>query len=193
MTQVTPGLWPSGSWTVATLRRSPSEMSNSFGVSFESGTDDFDQYEIAAFRGWSEESFWLFRYENSPLPGPDVVVDSRTSRSLALTLIWDEWGFDIRELAWVTEWETFPGAGMASQAALLRRSIVPEPSLSGREAQVAEAYAAGSVVSDIAKQLRLAPSTVSGHLQRIYLKLGVHSRAELQEMLRRYPQLARSA
>jgi DNA-binding NarL/FixJ family response regulator len=67
------------------------------------------------------------------------------------------------------------------------------PSLSRRELEVANALVTGKPTSAIADELHIAPSTVSGHLQRIYLKLGVHSRAELKEVLKRYPHVARSA
>jgi DNA-binding CsgD family transcriptional regulator len=168
-------------------------MTAVFGIDFESGADDFDRFLLAAFRGGSNQPFWLFRYENSPLSGADMVVDSECPRSVALGLIWDEWQFDIRELAWITEWEEFPDRERASQVRILPTIPRQEVPLSGRETQVALALSRGKAVSDIARELRIAPSTVSGHLQRIYLKLGVHSRAELIERLRRQPGIARSA
>jgi DNA-binding NarL/FixJ family response regulator len=122
-----------------------------------------------------------------------MVVDSECPRSVALGLIWDEWQFDIRELAWITEWEEFPDRERSSPVRILPTIPRQEVPLSGRETQVALAPSRGKAVSDIARELRIAPSTVSGHLQRIYLKLGVHSRAELIERLRRQPGIARSA
>ena len=51
--------------------------------------------------------------------------------------------------------------------------------LSRREREVAELAASGIPARSIALRLSLSERTVENHLQRIYAKLGVHSRAEL--------------
>jgi len=51
--------------------------------------------------------------------------------------------------------------------------------LSEREKQVVEGICQGRTFKLIARDLRLSPSTVSNHLYRIYLKLGIHNRSEL--------------
>ena len=48
-----------------------------------------------------------------------------------------------------------------------------------REKQVIEGICQGNTFKQIAKNLSLSPSTVSNHLYRIYLKLGIHSRNQL--------------
>ena len=44
---------------------------------------------------------------------------------------------------------------------------------------MAKLLAAGLTVRQVAERAFLSPKTVEGNLARIYLKLGVHSRAEL--------------
>lgn len=56
--------------------------------------------------------------------------------------------------------------------------------LSAREFQIAQAYAAGSSYQDIAGMLCLAPSTVRTHLATIYRKLQVSSKLELATRLK---------
>ncbi len=51
--------------------------------------------------------------------------------------------------------------------------------LSEREKQVVKGVCQGRTFKQIAQELTLSPSTVSNHLYRIYLKLGIHNRSEL--------------
>ena len=51
--------------------------------------------------------------------------------------------------------------------------------LTEREKQVVQGICDGNTFKQIAKSLSLSPSTVSNHLYRIYLKLGVNTRSEL--------------
>ena len=55
--------------------------------------------------------------------------------------------------------------------------------LSGRERQVAQAYAAGASHRQIADRLFIAPATVRTHLSTIYRKLGVSTKIELLRAL----------
>jgi DNA-binding NarL/FixJ family response regulator len=59
--------------------------------------------------------------------------------------------------------------------------------LSGREREVATLAADGLTSKDIADRLYLSVRTVDNHLQNIYSKLGVKSRAELARALGRTP------
>lgn len=54
-----------------------------------------------------------------------------------------------------------------------------DPVLSERERQVADVVASGSSNAEVADELFVSPHTVKGHLERIYTKLGIHSRQEL--------------
>jgi TolB-like protein/DNA-binding CsgD family transcriptional regulator len=56
-------------------------------------------------------------------------------------------------------------------------------SLSRRELEIAEAYAAGAGHRDISERLCIAPTTVRTHLQNIYRKLGVSSKIDLFRVL----------
>ena len=63
-------------------------------------------------------------------------------------------------------------------------SVVP---LSRREAEIAQLAAKGLASKEIADRLFLSVRTVSNHLQNVYTKLGVASRAELVEALDTFP------
>jgi DNA-binding NarL/FixJ family response regulator len=58
-------------------------------------------------------------------------------------------------------------------------------SLTAREQEIAALAARGLSNREIAKDLYLSPRTVENHLQRIYDKLGVSGREELDTVLRR--------
>jgi DNA-binding CsgD family transcriptional regulator len=60
----------------------------------------------------------------------------------------------------------------------------PAP-LTRREKEVALLAAEGIASKDIAERLFLSPRTVDNHLQSVYAKLGVTSRAELRAALAR--------
>ena len=59
-------------------------------------------------------------------------------------------------------------------------SAEPAEPLSGRERQIACAFAEGESSPQIAQRLNLAPTTVRTHLANIYRKLGVSSKTELR-------------
>lgn len=66
--------------------------------------------------------------------------------------------------------------------AMSATSVVP---LTDREREIAELVAAGRSSKSVAEELYLSVRTVDNHLQRIYVKLGVSSRAELAKLLGR--------
>lgn len=59
----------------------------------------------------------------------------------------------------------------------------PLDALTLRERAIVTAVAHGLTFKEIARQVGLAPSTVSNHLYRVYDKLGVHSRSELARLV----------
>jgi DNA-binding CsgD family transcriptional regulator len=61
------------------------------------------------------------------------------------------------------------------------------PSVSQREMQVARRLAAGLTFKEIARELKLAPSTVSTHAYNLYDKLGFRRRAQLVEWVSKLP------
>ncbi|MDG4792889.1 LuxR family transcriptional regulator [Micromonospora sp. WMMD1082] len=65
--------------------------------------------------------------------------------------------------------------------------LAAAPTLTDREWQVARLAADGGTSRAIAEQLFLSARTVENHLQRVYSKLGVTSRAELKAALRTIP------
>jgi RNA polymerase sigma factor (sigma-70 family) len=63
------------------------------------------------------------------------------------------------------------------------RQLNPLDQLSKREQEVVDGICEGNTFKQIAKQLNLSPSTVSNHLYRIYLKLGINTRSELVSLV----------
>jgi DNA-binding CsgD family transcriptional regulator len=59
------------------------------------------------------------------------------------------------------------------------RGRSPEHALSAKELEVAERLSAGESREEIAKALGRSMNTILTHCKRIYMKLGVHNRAEL--------------
>jgi DNA-binding CsgD family transcriptional regulator len=60
-----------------------------------------------------------------------------------------------------------------------RRRLRASDQLTGQEERVARLAATGKTNQDIARELFLAVRTIETHLERIYSKLGIHSRREL--------------
>jgi DNA-binding CsgD family transcriptional regulator len=68
-------------------------------------------------------------------------------------------------------------AGLAGEAG--GRAVVSLPRMGAAESRVARLAAEGYTVLNIATQLGVTEATVRTHLRRVYVKLGVHGRAEL--------------
>jgi DNA-binding CsgD family transcriptional regulator len=66
-----------------------------------------------------------------------------------------------------------------------RRETAHQESLTAQELQVAELAAAGLTNKQVGSRLHMSHRTVSGHLYRIFPKLGVTSRAALRDALSR--------
>ena len=58
------------------------------------------------------------------------------------------------------------------------RALKPAFELSEREVEILQLIAEGCPPGEVAQQLFIAPKTVSSHVQRIFAKLGVHTRAQ---------------
>ncbi|WP_206486353.1 helix-turn-helix transcriptional regulator [Thalassotalea sp. G2M2-11] len=58
--------------------------------------------------------------------------------------------------------------------------------LTDRERQVATLVCQSKTFKEVAKSLELSPSTVSNHVYRIYLKLGINTRSELNALIKHY-------
>jgi DNA-binding CsgD family transcriptional regulator len=66
---------------------------------------------------------------------------------------------------------------------LARRSAAPIDALTARQREVAELAGAGRSLDEIAKLLKLSRPCVAKHLQRVYAKLHVESRAALATLV----------
>jgi DNA-binding CsgD family transcriptional regulator len=70
-------------------------------------------------------------------------------------------------------------AELAASGGRRRRRSEDGSALTAQERRVAGLAAEGLANGQIAAALQLSPKTVSSHLQRVYAKLGMHSRREL--------------
>jgi DNA-binding NarL/FixJ family response regulator len=62
------------------------------------------------------------------------------------------------------------------------RALKPALELTEREVEILQLLAEGCPPGDVAQRLFIAPKTVSSHVQRIFVKLGVHTRAQAVAM-----------
>jgi DNA-binding CsgD family transcriptional regulator len=80
-------------------------------------------------------------------------------------------------------WSDRAGNELRASGETLRRDIVDREELSARELQVALQAAEGKTNREVGAALFLSPKTVDIHLSRVYRKLGIHSRGELEGAL----------
>jgi DNA-binding NarL/FixJ family response regulator len=62
------------------------------------------------------------------------------------------------------------------------RALNPALELTEREIEILQLIAEGCPPGEVARRLFIAPKTVSSHVQRIFVKLGVHTRAQAVAM-----------
>ncbi len=183
MKQVEPSQWPGGSsWTVCSLARTASELSACFDLSFRSVVDGLGEVFQAAI--WDDNAGQvLLQWRDHPTIRSTMVdVDISVSRDDALAALWRVLRLDIRSMDWINQYQKFPGftGGNESTTTELPNAIKGLAKLTEREAGVLELAAEGLTNREIGARLRLAQGTVAGHLQRIYLKLGIHDRTGLR-------------
>ncbi|MEV0903113.1 LuxR C-terminal-related transcriptional regulator [Actinoplanes sp. NPDC049802] len=82
-----------------------------------------------------------------------------------------------------TAWADRSRAELRASGETLRRPSGVAQRLTPQETQIARLAAEGLSNRDIAERLFLSPRTVTTHLQRVYPKLGIRSRAELARAL----------
>ncbi len=89
------------------------------------------------------------------------------------------------ELKFVGE-KIIVGMSQMNDLLLLRaRPKLAADELSLRELEVAQKFSAGSDYKTIAQELSVSPSTIKGHLNKIYTKLGINEKASLVAEIRR--------
>lgn len=105
--------FPSGdSCCLAVLCDPPEELSTQYGIRFEKGVDNFDLFQLAAVElenGERYGQFWLFRYQNSPEQGTEVLVDSEADLGRALQSFMTAFGLDFDDLVWVYNMDSEAG------------------------------------------------------------------------------------
>ena len=90
----------------------------------------------------------------------------------------DHWVPDDRSLDDLLEAVMSPGTSTAAPPIDVRRAHRSAGSLTAREREVLAALLAGDGVPAMARRLQIAENTVRTHLQNVFAKLGVSSRAE---------------
>lgn len=183
MNQVEPAPWPSGSsWAVCSLDRTAAELSSCFGLNFRTVVDGLGEVSQAAIWDDNAGQVLLEWREHPTIRSTMVEVDTSVSRDDALAALWRTLRLDIRSMDWINQYQKFPGftGDNETTATELPRTIEGLAKLTDREAGVLELAAEGLTNREIGARLRLAQGTVAGHLQRIYLKLGIHGRSGLR-------------
>ncbi len=97
--------WPSGdARPIAVLQFSPEELSVRYGVDFERGCDDFEEYQYAALANEQIGQIWLWRYQNSPDPGTNIIVDVGVNIELALRVVLETLEITFDDLTWIIDY-----------------------------------------------------------------------------------------
>jgi hypothetical protein len=100
--QVTPQrVWPSGdARPIAVLDLGPDDLEQRFGLTFEEGFDDLDNYRLAALALDDGSQAWLLRHQGNPEPGTvifaDAAADAIATRRLVLGIL----DLDDRHVTW---------------------------------------------------------------------------------------------
>jgi DNA-binding NarL/FixJ family response regulator len=81
-------------------------------------------------------------------------------------------------IAYLNDGKTYKDR-ISKTCALIRRAF----KLSAREVEVLDFIVRGNSVSGIAQRLTVSENTVRTHYKRIYVKLGVHKRQELLDLI----------
>lgn len=90
---------------------------------------------------------------------------------------------DVFEQMGAGSWAAIAGAELDATAASHRSQGCDPDALTPQERNVAGAIARGATNKEAAASLFVSPRTIDAHLQRIYRKLGVHSRMQLANAL----------
>ncbi|MGH2856928.1 MAG: helix-turn-helix transcriptional regulator, partial [Solirubrobacteraceae bacterium] len=91
---------------------------------------------------------------------------------------------DVFERLGADPWADRARGELAATGATVRaRDPATADELTAQELQIAELLAGGRTTREAAAALFLSPKTIEYHLRHVYMKLGVHSRGELAELL----------
>lgn len=197
VTQVPAQAWPSGdSWPVAALDATAAELTQRFGLHFESDVDGLGVYQLAALEDRRVGQI-LLTWRDHPADRATVVeVDTAARRDDVLNALWRQLQLDIRALEWVTPFMKFPGytpnTDEPTAVAPISRIERGLQILTARETEVLQLIEAGRDPSQVAAELRITPGTVGAHLRSIAHKLGIRSGADLRLVVQTTP-LLRSA
>lgn len=76
-------------------------MTERFGLRYQSGIDDLDQYVMAAVELPNGEQAWLWKYEHDLNPGTLVYVDAGSNVEEAQAVVADAFGLEREEFLWL--------------------------------------------------------------------------------------------
>ena len=111
-------------------------------------------------------------------PATRTVVVGGSSAVLPTGAVVDHWVADDRSVDDLLDAVTSPGTSTAAPSVDVARTRNSVGSLTAREREVLGALLAGDGVPGMARRLQIAENTVRTHLQNVFAKLGVNSRAE---------------
>lgn len=121
------------------------------------------------------------------LPGPALPAGTLALVSIAALLLVGTLLFQERDLMAVWDISGMGGSTADEGKRMSGRINEVEEAfgLSEREAKVLGCLARGMSNAETASELFIAPSTVRAHTSRMYAKMGIHSREELDDLLGR--------
>ena len=136
------------------------------------------------FVGWYVASLVGKNFASVLLQAWNVPVSAEiTIASLLIIVLFLVALFWFREIDFLTYWQT----AVKKSPGVPPDEGSPEKfeNLSKREMNILTLIAAGRSQAEIAQELFIAPGTVRAHVNHIYTKLDVHSKEELQDLLKR--------
>ena len=103
--------WPSGgSRDLAEIRFSPEELAERYGLTFTTGDDDLDRYQLAAIRLPDASQAWFIKHRGDQFPGTLVRVDADADLPRSKALLTQTLGLTERDFAWVAPGAAGPAA-----------------------------------------------------------------------------------
>ncbi|MBX9929792.1 MAG: LuxR C-terminal-related transcriptional regulator [Gemmatimonadaceae bacterium] len=106
-------------------------------------------------------------------------ASARVPRSIGTTFLWEDQRVRVHELAGTRDEPVVLGVLQALPASGAWRLR-----LTGRQAEIAAAFAAGKRADEVGASLGITKHTARRHLEQVYSRLGVSNRAELSRVIR---------
>lgn len=99
-------VWPSGDYKpVCLLALDYQRMTSLFGLVFEEGRDELDEYYAASFMDEEIGSVLLLQYKNAPVSGIGIYVDTWVNTLRAISRIIEKFSLAESDLKWKSDIE----------------------------------------------------------------------------------------